>query len=121
MIKINILEGYEDIKDIYCMYKRLNKVYFKNVKTGKTIKPFRKAGKANGYMYLKLTTKDNKSKNIRIHRLIAIAYIKTNDITLEVDHIDEDRTNYKINNLQWISKKKNMLYRWNKTLRELEV
>jgi hypothetical protein len=114
MIKISSVEGFENIKDFYYMYKRKDHVYFKNKKTGRKVKPFEKKGIANGYMYLKLPTIDGTFQNIRVHRLIAAAYIPNEDDLLEVHHIDDNRKNNKINNLQWIDRQENMYYRWNK-------
>ena len=114
MIRISSIEGFEDIKDTYYMFKRSNSVLFKNKNTKKFIKPFKKKGKLNGYMYLKLATKDNKFRNIRIHRLIASAFIENEDSFFdEVHHRDNNRANNKINNLEWTDRKGNMFYVFN--------
>ncbi len=114
MLKINSLQGFENIKDMYCMYKRFSRVYFKNIKTKKMLKPFKKEGAKNGYLYLKLRTNNKKEKNIRVHRLIAIAYIENKDGLDEVHHKDDDRENNKLDNLQWVDRQENMHHVFNK-------
>lgn len=48
--------------------------------------------------------KDNKSYHRRVHRLVALAFIETDDKTKEVHHIDRNRSNNKADNLLWVSK-----------------
>ena len=48
--------------------------------------------KKNGYVYVYLT-KNNKGKNIRLHRLVAQAFIPNPNNYLYINHKDCDRTN----------------------------
>lgn len=59
----------------------------------------------DGYYTVKL--KDN--KNHAVHRLVAEAFI-SGDFSLEVDHIDGDRTNNNVNNLRWVTHYENLLH-----------
>jgi len=59
-----------------------------------------KNGKGKEYM-------TNKKKIMRFHRLIALAWIPNPDNKPMVLHIDDDRTNYLINNLKWGTGKEN--------------
>lgn len=43
-----------------------------------------------------------------VHKIIADAFIPTNDKTLEVDHIDNNRLNNHLSNLQWITHAENV-------------
>jgi hypothetical protein len=56
----------------------------------------------DGYYYLNLTNDTGKHK-CRIHRLLALQYIPTDDITLEIDHIDRNRGNNNLDNLRWVN------------------
>ena len=62
----------------------------------------------DGYYYLNLTNDTGKHK-CRIHRLLALQYIPTDDITLEIDHIDRNRANNNLENLRWVTHYENNL------------
>lgn len=78
-----------------------------NKKTGK----FRKwQDNGTGYYYVELTMNDGNKKKFYIHRLVAQAFIPNPDNLPEVNHIDEDKSNNSVDNLNWISKKGNNNY-----------
>lgn len=57
----------------------------------------------DGYIDVKLS-KNGKSETRKLHRLIAQTFIPMDDYTnLEVNHIDYNRMNNKIDNLEWVS------------------
>lgn len=62
-----------------------------------------------GYWVVALK-KDKKTCFRRIHRLIAIAFIPNPENKLEVNHIDSDRSNYAISNLEWCSSSENHIH-----------
>lgn len=66
-------------------------------------KKFLKPGKGkDGYLYV-ILCKDGKPKTYRIHRLVAETYLP-NPLNLpQVNHLDEDKTNNALPNLEWIS------------------
>ena len=63
----------------------------------------------NGYLVVGLW-KDNKSRNRYIHRLVAEHFLPNENNSAEVNHIDEDRTNNNVSNLEWCSHKYNINY-----------
>ena len=65
--------------------------------------------KKNGYVYVYLT-KNNKGKNIRLHRLVAQAFIPNPNNYLYINHKDCDRTNNNVNNLEWCTASYNVKY-----------
>lgn len=64
---------------------------------------------AKGYLRVDLY-KNNKKKNYKIHRLVAIAYIDNPNDLPEVNHKDEDKTHNWINNLEWCDTQYNLNY-----------
>lgn len=62
-----------------------------------------------GHGYLCATLcKDKKSKTITVHRLIAKAFIPNPDNKPEVDHINTNRTDCRLENLRWVTHAENM-------------
>lgn len=59
-----------------------------------------------GYLRASIGSKDN-LKLRPIHRLVALAFIDNPDNKPEVNHIDEDKTNNNVNNLEWTTTKEN--------------
>ena len=77
-------------------YKRLHK--------GKVLSP---AKDKNGYLKVNLHC-NGKCKIIRVHRLVAQAFIPNTDNLPMVNHKDEDKTNNNIDNLEWCDQKYNI-------------
>lgn len=63
--------------------------------------------KRTGYFYVSLCKKGSIVKHY-IHRLLAEAFIPNENNYNEVNHIDEDKTNNNLNNLEWCSHKYNI-------------
>lgn len=54
--------------------------------------------------HLKITLRINgKRKNHFVHRLVAIAFIPNPDNLPLVDHLDEDKSNANVSNLEWVT------------------
>lgn len=62
-----------------------------------------------GYLGIRLT-KDNKRKIFQIHRLVAVAFIPNPNNLPQVNHVDEDKTNNCVDNLEWCDAKYNNAY-----------
>ena len=69
-----------------------------------------KSGKSkSGYLQVVLCKKGI-CKNFSIHRLIAIAFINNPTNHPEINHIDGNKTNNKIENLEWCTRSYNCLH-----------
>jgi hypothetical protein len=63
----------------------------------------------NGIGYLQLSlTKDGKRSNFLIHRLVAIAFIPNPNNLPIVNHLDGDKRNNNVSNLEWCTQKDNI-------------
>ena len=69
---------------------------------GKVLSP---AIKDNGYLIVRL-----QKRMFYVHRLVAEAFIENPDNLPEVNHLDEDKTNNRVDNLEWCDHKYNMNY-----------
>lgn len=61
----------------------------------------------NGYATVKLRTKDNASKRVSVHRLVAQAFIPNPKDKPEVNHKDGIKTNNSVSNLEWVTTSEN--------------
>ena len=64
---------------------------------------------SNNYLYVQLR-KNNKVKNFRVHRLVAHMFIKGYFVNAQVNHIDENKTNNHVSNLEWCTREYNINY-----------
>jgi len=61
-----------------------------------------------GYLVVSLTDDDKKRKIHYIHRLTAIAFIPNSNGVDTINHIDSDKTNNSLDNLEWCTQRENM-------------
>lgn len=62
---------------------------------------------SKGYRYLTLKGQDCTIKNPKIHRLVAIAFVKNPHNKPQVNHIDGDKLNNDISNLEFVTNEEN--------------
>ena len=112
MRKINELKGLEDIQGFYFITKESKVISFGNYGSGelgdaKELKQYEKTG---GYLNVALMNNKGKAKYIRVHRLVALAFIPNPLDKAYVNHIDEDRQNNHVDNLEWVTPKENNMH-----------
>lgn len=70
----------------------------------------------NGYLAVNLY-KDGKVKHHYIHRLVAEAFIPNPDNLPEVNHLDCNKFNNSVENLEWCDRKQNLKHSYDKGLK----
>ena len=93
------IEGFENYE-----VSNLGKV--RNIKSGIMLKPWiTKDGYLRHCLY-----KHNKRKNLLLHRIIATAFIDNPGKKPQVNHIDENKTNNDLSNLEWCTVRENIIH-----------
>lgn len=67
---------------------------------------------STGYKKVELV-KDGKRKGFKVHRLVAQAFIPNPDEKPQVNHIDGDKTNNYVDNLEWATASENSIHAYN--------
>lgn len=89
-----------------------SKGYLKNIQTDKILKMTNKYGDYfSVVLYL-----NEKRKSTRIHRLVAEAFIPNPDNKPQVNHIDGNKQNNCVENLEWVTAKQNLEHAYNNNL-----
>lgn len=96
-------EIWKDIKEYEGLYQVSNLGRVKRVETDRILKG---QNNSTGYLRVRLY-KNNIAYNMRVHRLVAEAFIPNPDNKPQVNHIDEDKTNNSLANLEWMTAKEN--------------
>lgn len=100
--------------------ERITNVGIKNVKEikreEKILKLFHnKKGYTQTILY-----RDKKPYPVKIHRLVANAFIPNPENKPQVNHIDGDKNNNRIDNLEWCTQAENIQHSYKTGLRDIE-
>lgn len=101
-----MIEIWKDIKDFEGLYQVSNLGRVKSLKLNRELimKPTKEV---NGYLTINLTNNDGKHKKFLIHRLVVEAFIPNPDNKPQVDHINTDTTDNRVENLRWVTPMEN--------------
>ena len=72
----------------------------------------------NGYEKIVLVGNNRTKTNLEIHRLVALAFIKNPENKQTVNHIDGDKLNNNVNNLEWSTLSDNIKHAYQIGLKE---
>jgi hypothetical protein len=107
------MEIWKDIKGYEGIYQISNEGRVKRLAGSPKCKKDRilkNSTASNGYLFVSLCNK-GQHKLYRVHRLVLETFSPIENMeNLQVNHLDEDRTNNKLNNLQWCTCQENINY-----------
>lgn len=110
------MSEYRKIKSLKFLYEVNENGDVRNVKSKKPVKGYLER---NGYIRMKF---ENKCLGgvIRTtaHRLVAEAFIQNPDNLPEVNHIDSNRSNNHVSNLEWVTHSENMKHSYHKGINQ---
>jgi hypothetical protein len=76
----------------------------------------------NGYQTIKLTSSlTGKSKRFKIHQLVAMTYLNNPNNLPIINHIDENRSNNDVNNLEWCDQLHNVRHSCGKKVNQINI
>lgn len=76
-------------------------------------RPMKQYQNEYGYMMCALS-KNGKSKTVRVHRLVANAFVPNPNDLPQVNHKDGNKTNNHADNLEWVDNSGNIMHRYYK-------
>lgn len=83
----------------------------RNIQTKRILKPYSsRTQKGMGYLKVKLVTEPYKTKQIYVHRLVAQTFIPNPENLPQINHIDENKENNNVQNLEWCTHQYNTNY-----------
>lgn len=97
-------ESWKDVKEYEGLYQVSTLGRIKSLKYKKVMLPAK--GK-DGYLKI-CFTKNNKKKTIKIHRIVAENFIPNPMNLSQVNHIDGNKNNNSVSNLEWCTQSENM-------------
>ena len=102
-------ENWKEIDGYDGMYQVSDLGRVRSLKFGK-VRVLRDGKNRDGYLTITLN-KDKKKKSVYVHRLVAQAFIKNDDVTkIYINHIDECKQNNRVSNLEYCTAQYNITY-----------
>ena len=72
--------------------------------------------KMNGYLSVYVKNKDGKYRYCYVHRLVAQAFIPNPENKKEVNHLDGNKLNNCVDNLEWVTREENIRHAFDNEL-----
>lgn len=100
--------------NLYPRYDVSDDGQIKNNKTGRIMKT---AINTRGYEQVCLRDDNKTQHTVRVHRLVADAFLDGDKEHLDVNHIDGDKLNNRASNLEWCTRKENIAHAYDTGLK----
>ena len=122
------IEGYEGLYQVsnFGNIKSLARIVHSEKRSDYKIKEkvLKQSDTTTGYKKVELHKDNKKRKSFKVHRLVAQAFIPNPENKREVNHIDGNKHNNNVNNLEWVTSSENKLHAFemhlNPTKRDLD-
>lgn len=95
----------------------LGNVY--STKCGQELTPLAPGDNGHGYLMVKLCNQEGKFMNKKVHRLVAEAFIPNPKNLETVNHLNEDKLDNSVENLEWSSRGDNSRYSFSRPVIDL--
>jgi hypothetical protein len=119
------IPGYEerylvsDEGEIYSLPKFVETTKSQHRK-GKYLKPGKRGNEGHQYEFVILVDENGEKHRKAVHRLVALAFLENPDDLPEVNHIDENPLNNKVENLEWCDHQYNIDYSKSKAVEQYD-
>ena len=100
-----MLEIWKPIEQLNGRYEISNQGRIRGVWSGKILKLFKSNA---GYLQARVYKGNNKNVTVYVHRLVAMAFVPNTDNKRDVNHIDGNKSNNSVINLEWVTPKENV-------------
>lgn len=100
-----MIEEWRDIKGYEGLYQVSNKGNVRHVKFNRLLKPSK-----SGQYSIAILSKGGKKVGKSVHRLVAEAFIPNPNNLPVINHIDQDKHNNTVENLEWCTQSYNIRY-----------
>lgn len=100
------MEQWRDIPGFEGLYQVSNSGKVKSLRRGAELKPGTDKG---GYLYVGLCSRGIQ-KTCKIHRLVALAFLPNDEGKRTVNHIDGNKLNNSVDNLEWATHSENIIH-----------
>lgn len=101
------METWKPVKDYEELYEVSSLGRVRAIKTNKLLKKFI----TNKYYSCGLSRKGH-TKHLKVHRMVASSFIPNGNNYPQVNHIDGDKLNNCVNNLEWVTRQQNLEHAW---------
>jgi predicted XRE-type DNA-binding protein len=102
-VQLSLVKGFEEMADYYQVETDGDRCWVTSI-NGKVLKA---SVNSHGYRQYVLYLKSGKQKTILEHRLFAICFLNNSEDKEQVNHIDGNKSNNLLSNLEWMTPKEN--------------